>query len=390
MSLKSHSRTLVQLSALLCANAWAAEPQNLPQSIKLADGLNFTPTLQVSERYDDNFREREKDVDASWITSIAPRFAIGAKGNKASYELSYKADTDIFHSSSKDNNTDHYLDGTASLDFNVRNRVRFDAGYEKVEETASLDQQIENDKYTRSHVGGLYTYGARTATGNIEFSGDYSQLRYQNSGTLNNDKERDVVALASTFYVRVAPRTRLLVEGRYNDFDYVSNTRLNSVGMALLGGVEWEATAKTSGSIKIGGERKNYDDSEVGAKSGSLWEVGASYKPRTYSTFSLKTRHHLDEGTDGASTIDSLSTTVDWEHEWLTRFSTKVFYTHGDGQYRNIEREDKYNAYGVRANYQARRWLGFSLGYNFKKNDSTAINESFERNVYTIGVNASL
>lgn len=149
MSNKLHISLLAAaISGVVCANAWALEPQ----SIKLADGLNFTPTLKVSESYDDNFREVENDEESSWITTIAPTFTLGAEGRKSAYKVSYSAVSDTFHSSHKDNNTDHHLTGDLGLEFDARNRLKLNAGYHDVEETAGLDQKVENDMYNTKNL----------------------------------------------------------------------------------------------------------------------------------------------------------------------------------------------------------------------------------------------
>jgi hypothetical protein len=386
MSLKSNARLLVKLSALMCANAYALDPE----SVKLADGITFTPTLKVSERYDDNFRQVEHGTESSWITGIAPKFVLAAKTSKSLYRLSYEADTDLFHSSPKDNNTDHYLDGEAVFKFDSRNRLKLDGGYEKVEDTAAQDQHVQNDRYTIAHSGAKYTYGAPTARGQIEVGGDYSELRYQNSGGINDYKERNTTALVSTFYYRVAPKTRALVEARYTDFRYVSNTQLNSNNVALLGGLTWKATAKTTGTIKIGGEQKRFDDSSLGNKSGSLWEAGVSWSPKTYSTFGLTTRHQIDEGSDGSSSIEDQTSTVNWEHHWLQRLSTEIHYSHSSLKYQDIVRDDTVDQYGLGVKYNMRRWLDIGLSYTRAKDDSTADDQSYTRNIYMISVTAGL
>ncbi|MFV3384124.1 outer membrane beta-barrel protein [Pseudomonas sp. NY15364] len=387
MSIKFNASTLAAaVSAALCANAWALEPQ----SIKLTDGLTFTPTLQVSERYDDNFRAAENNEESSWITAITPTFTLAAEGRKSAYALSYTANSDIFHSSHKDNNTDHHLTADGVFEFDARNRLKLNAGYHKVEETASQDQNIENDKYSTANVGGVYSYGAESARAQIDFGANYQELRYQNGNNLNADKERDTSALSSTFYYRVAPKTRALVEARYTDYDYVTNDRLNSNNVALLGGLTWDATAKTSGTVKIGGEKKRFDDSRLDDKSGSMWEVGVDWKPRTYSTFSLTTRRALDEGDNGASSIEAQSTTLSWEHEWLDRLTSTVSYSYTDKEYQDVDRDDKIDTFGLGLTYAMRRWLDLGVGYKYSENDSTAVGESYKRNIYMISVSASL
>lgn len=387
MTMKFKARSLaVAVSAALSANAWAVEPQ----SIKLSEGLLFTPTLEVSERHDDNFRAVEDNEESSWITSVTPTFVLGAEGRKSAYQLSYSAVSDTFHSSHKDNNTDHHVNADAGYEFDSRNRLKLNAGFHKIEDTASEDQNVENDKYTTSNVGGVYSFGAQTARNQIDFGANYQELRYQNSDNLNADKERDTTALNTILYHAVAPKTRALVEARHTDYDYVSNTRLNSNNVALLAGLTWDATAKTTGTVKFGGEKKRFDDSSIDDESGGMWEVGVKWSPRTYSTFGLNTRRALDEGYNGASSIESQSTTLSWDHEWMDRLSSTVSYTYSDQDYQDITRTDKIDTFGVGLTYEMRRWLDLGVGYKYSENDSDAVGKSYERNIFSISATASL
>lgn len=387
MTMKFKARSLaVAVSAALSANAWAVEPQ----SIKLSEGLLFTPTLEVSERHDDNFRAVEDNEESSWITSVTPTFVLGAEGRKSAYQLSYSAVSDTFHSSHKDNNTDHHVNADAGYEFDSRNRLKLNAGFHKIEDTASEDQNVENDKYTTSNVGGVYSFGAQTARNQIDFGANYQELRYQNSDNLNADKERDTTALNTILYHAVAPKTRALVEARHTDYDYVSNTRLNSNNVALLAGLTWDATAKTTGTVKFGGEKKRFDDSNIDDESGGMWEVGVKWSPRTYSTFGLNTRRALDEGDNGASSIESQSTTLSWDHEWMDRLSSTVSYTYTDQEYQDISRTDKLDSFGIGLTYEMRRWLDLGVGYKYSENDSDAVGESYERNIFSISATASL
>lgn len=384
------SSLAVAISGALCANAWALEPQ----SVKLGDGLTLTPTLELSERYDDNFRAVEENEESSWVTSITPTFVLGAEGRKSAYQLSYSAASDVFHSSHDDDNTDHHLTGDAAYEFDARNRLNLNAGYHRVEETAAQSTQSrraqENDKYSIANIGGVYSFGAKTARTQLDLGANYQELRYHNSDRLNADKERDTTALSATAYYRVAPKTRALVEARHTDYDYVSNTRLNSDNIALLTGVTWDATAKTSGTIKIGAEKKRFDNSTLDDNSGSMWEVGVKWMPRTYSTFSLQTRRALDEGDDGASAIQSQSTTLSWKHEWLDRLSSDVSYTYTDQEYQDYNRDDQLSVFGAGLTYEMRRWLDIGIGYKYAENDSSMDFESYERNIYSISFTASL
>lgn len=384
------SSLAIAISGALCANAWALDPQ----SVKLGDGLTFTPTLQVSERYEDNFRAVNENEESSWVTSVTPTFLLSAEGRKSAYQLQYSVVNDVFHSSHDDDNADHHLTGDAAYEFNSRNRLKLNAGYHRVEETAAQSTQTrraqENDKYTTANVGGVYSFGAQTARTQLDLGANYQELRYQNSNGLNADKERDTTALSGTVYYRIAPKTRALVEARHTDYDYVTNDRLNSYNVALLTGLTWDATAKTTGTVKFGAERKKFDTSTIDDNSGSMWEVGVKWMPRTYSTFNLQTRRALDEGDDGASAIQSQSTTLSWKHEWLDRLSSDVSFSYTDNEYQDYERDDQLSVFGVGLNYEMRRWLDIGIGYKYAENDSSIDFESYERNIYSISFTASL
>lgn len=388
MSKKLHISLLALAVSATSSSVLALEAA----SIRLADGLEFTPTLKVSESYDDNFRAAENDEESSWITTIAPTFTLGAEGRKSAYQLSYTASSDIFHSSQKDNNTDHYLSADAGFEFDARNRLKLNAGYRDIEETASVDQNVENDMYNTKNVGGVYSFGAQTARAQVDVGANYEELRYTNSNGLNADKERDTTALRSTFYYRVAPKTRALLEGRWTDYDYsnAAGRLRNSENTGLLAGVTWEATAKTTGTAKFGREKKDFDDSRIGEKSTGMWEVGATWEPRSYSRFSLNTRRGFDEGEDNASTIKTQTTSLRWEHDWAERLISNVSYTRSDREYQDISREDKLDTFGIGLTYEMRRWLDIGIGYKYAENDSDAANESYERNIYALTLNASL
>jgi hypothetical protein len=367
-------------------NAFATEPQ----SIDLA-GFDFTPTLFVSESHDDNIRGRKHDEESSWITSINPTFLLGAETSKSAYQLKYELDDQNYHSDSQVSHTDHHLTLKSVLEFTARNRLRWDAGYHKVEETSDDADIDENDKYTLKNVGVGYTYGAQTAQNQLDFGANYLERRYHNSGALNDDQEYDSTALVGTWYHRLGARTRVLGELRHATFDYLQhNSDRDSTDTAALAGATWNATAKTSGAARFGAERKNFDSSGVKDYTSPMWEVGVAYKPRTYSTFSLDARRAFDEGDDGATTVHDTTSTLAWKHEWTSRIATDLNYRYSDRKYEAVERTDKRSSYGVGVTYAMSRWLDIGLGYRHLKNDSSLDTEGYVRNIYMVSFDVSL
>lgn len=389
----------VAISAALCANAWALEPQ----SIKLSDGLKFTPTLSVDESYDDNIRAEERNTQSSWVTGIKPKFVLSTEGNKSAYALTYELDNQTYASSHDDDHTDHHFDADAGFQFDVRNKLKLNAGYDKVESIANDNLVTTNDglivpqgntgepaKYTTTSAGGVYTYGAASALAQLELGASYEELRYQNSGDFNEDLERNTTPLRATGYYRIAPKTRLLLEGRHTDYDYINDNDSDSNSDAVLAGVTWDATAKTSGTIKVGAEKLSYDNSTYDDEDGATWEAGVKWSPRTYSTFNLKTAQAYSPGNDGAGAIDAQTTSLNWNHSWLERLSSDVNYSYTDNDYQGTTQQDYIDIVGVGLTYNMRRWLDIGIGYKYATSDSNFDGSSYNRNIYAINFKASL
>jgi len=369
-----------------------------PADIQLGD-MTLTPSLRLSESYNDNFRAT-RDGESSWITTIEPTFVLGAQDRLNTYALSYRFNSRLFHSSHRDDNTDHYLSADAEMEFDSRNRLDLNAGYDRVEDAADSVSQIENDKYHRYHAGGQYGFGAESARMQIELGADHEQLRYDNSGTLNADRDHDTDSLTGTVYYRLAPKTRALVEARYRDYRYdtvlqsgaQAGHKLDSDSLAYLAGVTWDATARTSGTAKIGRERKDFDDPVFQDPSETIWELGVTWKPRTYSSFTLATSREIDEGgRNGENFIRDRRTELDWTHRWRSYIGTEMSLWHSNQQYANeANRRDRTNGAEVGMTYDLRRWLSVGLGYQYTDRNSTRDDKSFERNLYQATLKASL
>ena len=372
------------VAAVACTNAWALDPQAID-----VGGLTFTPTLNVSETYDDNIFETRDHEVSSWVTRTNPSFELAAETAKMGHRLNYTINQDIFHSAHDADNADHHLTGESVFAFDARNRLKLQAGYHKVEDTEDTAAQGENDKYETTNFGGVYSFGAETARMQFDLGANHFTKRYSNGDGLNSDKEFDSLTLNAIGYYRVAPKTRLLAEVRHTDYDYKS-APLDSENMAYLVGAKWEATAKTTGTVKIGYEEKDFDNSAIKDRNSPMWEIGVAYQPRTYSTFTLDARRAFDEGDDGAETIRSQTFTAGWKHYWMERLYSNVTYTIGESKYEGTNRTDDRDIFGLGLTYEARRWLDIGVGYRYSKNDSDVRSESFERNMYGINITASL
>lgn len=374
-----------------------------PAGYKTTEGLLITPTLGVVEAYDDNYRALSANEQSTFITTLAPMVNFRMAGRSSEFNLDAGVSHDVIHDSRDDDNTDVLAGLSFAVVLDRRSRLKLNAGYRKNEDTASLVQKIENDKYTTSDVGAVFGFGAETARGQLEFAANRQQVRFDNDALLpggqrlNADRERDVNDVSGTLFVAVAPKTKGLLELRRSAVDYVTNTALDTNTLGVLVGAKWEATAMTTGSVKLGrGERKFTNVTGL-KRDRTLWEAGVTWSPLTYSSFTLTTDSRFDEGAAGASVIESDSTSLGWNHKWRERLSSSadVRLTHQDyigsgSAPGGADRSDEILGLGLGVTYAMRRWLDVGAGYRFTDSDSNAVLRSFSRNIVSLTVNASL
>lgn len=386
MAMKSPGPFALMMASLCPGMAWSLDPQHIN-----VYGFHFTPTLELSESHDDNFRELERDTQSSMVTRLAPSFELKAEDRNSATRLIWQPTRYIYHDEPDASNTAQRVRLTSIMEFTDRHRLKLEGEARRYERTNSTAVDGINDKIRSNRVNGLYTFGARSAANQIDLGASYAQLRYGNSDGINDDKERNTTGLTTTWYHRIGSNTRGLLEYDHTDFDYLqSGSRLNSKSDAVLAGAEWDFTARTTGKVRVGFERKNFDDSSVDDLSNPTWRVDLRWKPRTYSTFTFVARQAMAEGDDGADAVKTTSALFGWRHGWTERITTVAEAGLSRYEYEGQNRTDDLRDYNLALVYEMRRWLDIELGYRYRNDDSDADNQSFTRNVFMISFNASL
>lgn len=372
---------------LLTPTAWALDD---PRPVDVL-GFKLYPTLLIGEHYDDNYRELpDSRASGSRITVLEPSLRLVAEDRNSAYRLSYAGSRNTYHDDDDASHTDHRVRLDGILEPGSRHRLTLTAAYDRLEETASTAIPLVNDEYSLATVSATYRFGARTARNNLEFAARHERLRFHDDSLANAAEERDADRLGITWFHRVGG-TRALLETRYEEFGYrQAGSPLDSHNLSLLAGAVWEATARTSGQIRAGYQRKEYEDNSRSGLESPIWEIGLEWKPRTYSTFTLTTRQAYDEGDQGADAIRHTRVLFDWRHAWSERWSTTLNLGAARLRYQGLDREDDLARAGLTLAYQPLRWLELSLGYSHRDNDSTDARERFTRNLYFLNATGSL
>jgi uncharacterized protein (PEP-CTERM system associated) len=217
-------------------------------------------------------------------------------------------------------------------------------------------------------------------------------FRSLNSGTLNTDREHDKPGFRVTGYYRLAPKTRMLLEYRYDDYDYLlASSLLDSKKETYLVGLTWTATARTVGTLKFGREERDFDSGLKKDKDASAWEADLVWQPVKSATLTFNTTKGTEEGSVTEDLVDVTRFKVAWNHQLAPRLTSDVSYAYADEEYQDLfGREDEVNEVGVGLNYDVTRWVTVGVGYRYKDRDSNVAVRDYDRNVYMLNVNLSL
>lgn len=398
----------VIISAVLClsaANAYAAESKLLVD--RLGDGqldtgfyvygLKVVPIVELTLKHDSNITRAETNPISSYIGIFKPVLDITAGTEINFLNFNYAFERGEYTSSKNDSYTDHFIKLTKHNEPSSRTMYEVTAKYSKSHDArgttfSGIVTGFDSpDKWHETAARAKFSYGSKKATGRIVLDGGYAAKRYDNHRTLTAARDMDNSEIGAIFYYGAGERLSALVEARYETFDYkLTGSLLNSKEITLYTGFAWEATGKTTGTIKVGWQGKNMKLNSVPSASYLSWDASIKWEPLTYSTWMLKTGFRSEESDGTGSFTKVMDVNLDWNHQWSKRLSQTIKTTFRRDTFVGSLRRDKYRAAGISFNYDMASWLGIGAGYSYSKRDSNAANAGYTQSIITLALIGAL
>jgi hypothetical protein len=363
-------------------------------SVRVGDSpLFFTPYIGLAGGHDDNVLFTSANEKSSYLYLVSPGLRFDARDASRVFSLSYQGQYGVYTSSRDDDYEDHNV--LASFDAIMAPRLygRFDLLFQHGHDPRGLTDrptQEHPDKYDFTRPGLTVAYGTPGARGRVEGYYSYGRKQYLNNRDVTAGSDRDIPEYGAAFYFRVMPATSLLAEVRRTDQRYwLSSSPLSSTEERYYAGVTWEATAATTGTIKVGTFRKNFE-SDLPDYSGTSWEGLITWLPRSYSRFDFYTARFPTESTGLGTFILSDATGVMWTHNWTSYISTGVNARYQRDKYQGFDRTDDVASIGLRVGYKFRRWLTLGGEYIYSKRDSNIDSFDYTKNLFLLTATASM
>lgn len=364
------------------------------------------PTLSTGVRYDDNIYQASLNERSSWVGLVDAgaglRYETGASG----WELGYLASSGTYSFDSTDNYLDHFFSGRGIVQLGERQRLELDANYDKAHQDrgAGLSQGAgpllnDVDQFDRAALGATYILGRDDSPGRLELQAGYNAMEFTNNRERTRFFDTDETSASGTFFWKVFPKSSLLLELRRADINFPedrpSEPSFSSVSDRAFVGIAWDATAKTTGSVRVGYLRKDFDSDDRDTFTAPSWEVELEWSPRSYSTITLETSRYDQETiflgpAFAGDFIDTESYSVAWTHDWSDRWATTLDLSYLDEDFANSPQAQQTGSAQFSLQYTMHRWLNWELGYRWSDRDSNVEFFNFARNQIELSVTLAL
>lgn len=371
-----------------------APPVTGPASVQMGESPFFIlPYLGLAAGYDDNLFLSNRNEKSSTLYVMSPGFKIDARNPNSVIQLGYQAQIGRY-GQSKD---DDYVDQTARAQFDLaldrRNFLRLGLDHLRNHDPrGSTDRPIAGtpDRYRLTNPYVTYAFGAPGAAGRVEVYYNYADKKYLTNRETTAGGDRNTEEFGGAFYVRVMPRTYAMAEARETRIGYrLPSSPFDAHERRIYGGISWEATAATTGTVKVGSLKRRFD-SDLPEFSGTSWEAIVTWAPRTYSKFDFYTARQTNESTGLGNFILSSIAGASWNHAWTSVISTGVDYRYQKDEYQGFDRSDKTNSLGLKVGYRFRRWLTLGAEYSHTQRDSNVPTFEYDKNLYLLTATASM
>lgn len=385
----------------LCVAAAATQAQTRDDTDQALEAI-----LKLGARYDTNLSEaadsQYQPESAIWV--VSPEIVWNVDNRRVRGISSYSANRYTYEYDDQDDHTEHFLDTDWSVFLNRKNTLEVNAYHNQQQNDRTSINRADpaekvGDQFTDTAGTLGYKLGADSGPAQIQASVGIQTMRFDNNlDTLSKNREReyDRRSTIATVLFAVAPKTRTLLEVRHYSFDYLpADSDLDNDGTSIYGGVVWEASAKTTGSIRIGRHTKSFDRHENGnfEHEAASWDMALRWKPRSYSSVEIMTSKIPEEGSSRSTLVDVTRNSAKWTHYWSSKVFTEARLRYDIEKYVGKDfdgRKDK-TVYGTAGmTYIFNRRVSAEFRHTTKSRSSNSAIEEFDRNISEIYLNFKL
>ncbi len=370
----------------------------IPVTIASADDKGLSGTIYSSIYHDDNiYRTIESAAISDEYFNLNPKMDLIGGYGKQRYSIEYIGDYAFFKESKDANYDDHTLKGIFETEHSVRFSSKVEVLYQREHEDPGSINRIQLDiteynKYEQKLAKAQITYGRDDSVGRISIDYERNNKEYLTNDLYYLDFKSN--RLGMKFSYKIAPKTKLYLEGIATDYDYTPalNYELDNTYARYRAGIEWDVSGKLSGNIAVGYQDRNYDLESLRDINGIAYNGSIDWKVNTYTSIGITAkRESIDSSIENSGGFLRTTYSTSLLHEITPRTKLKMDFGFSEDELVfTAERNDKRYAAKSEVEYEVLRNLKASVSYIYEERDSTEHFAKFKANILGIYLTYSL
>jgi hypothetical protein len=358
-------------------------------------GFTAYPKLTVGAEKDDNIYATNANTREDTIYTVQPELTIQSQSAISQLQAFVRGGRRMNQDFVKETSTDYQAGASGYYDVGG---IRLIGGgdYGRYTEPRTSTTAPTNTvkpveyKLGQANIGLSYTLDRIRLTGRAETQDyDFSDGRTTANAEVDQDfRDRQILTYTAKAEYALTPDTSVFLVSAFDDRKYdrqppaVALNR-NSKGTDIALGASFDISALARGEIQLGYVKQDYELASLQDIKGMTGKATFEWFPTDLTTLTLTgSRDVRDAAVTGAGGFLSGNYALQVDQELLSNLILTARLGMGRDDYKGIDREDKRTSGYVGANYLLNRNLGFTLAYDYLKQESkgSAPGQSYEDN----------
>ena len=367
-------------------------------------GGHFHPFLSVEGRYEDNIFNTPDNEKSDYVTTISPGIWLALPGSKKPqldiststftpgglvqsrfrpetfrrYQtyLLYSAGFNRYADFSDQNITTHKLEGLFEYNFTGGLSIDLFDQFHRSHLPRATFISNELDKYKTNLFDVTLSFNV---TEKLALRADYTNYIVDYDAARNNAFDRTDNSLSGYIFFKFMPKTSAFVEYEFIDIDYDRRIFSDSIEHRFFGGIRWDITGKSTGTVKAGYSTKGFDDPTIGDNSEFVFEVQADHRFTPKTSLSLfASRRDSESILTSSDYALTHNVGASYVQKLTYRITGRLNFSYTSNKYigaltfggETKERKDNEYRAAPSLEYRFRNWLRFGVEYIYTKRDS--------------------
>jgi len=387
MNKLSISSVIVLSSALVSVQALAIQT---PGSINTPSGIDYTPTVSLGVK--------KAEFNESLVTTLNPVVNASLLNGTNAYSGVVDLAIELDDKASRHNSVDLLLGVNGDFEIDATNFVSAALNVEfGHEDTLDTNPTGDITRLITPTLSGSYERILNGTPGVVTVLANLSDTTYTNFEDITDYSESTNFALGVVYSYEQDAQITYLTEASFETAKYKKDDPTgvkDSDTYNALVGVNFEASAVTTGEVKVGYLGKQYENEDKSNFSGVSWTGLVNWAPKSFSNYEFTTGFVVNDATGAEDYVGETSIGALWSHDWNADWSSKASIDYTNENFEGIDQKDdtfELNATGYYS-FIASSFKGdVSFGATYTQFNTTgATSAGTDEAVFILGLDAML